>query len=453
MCISGAFMMEFGSMWNNILFFACIWFCACSTMDPEIPDYESLENDPLPIATIKSASRVFLREATLSIVLSPTSSRIPRRLYLCYGKDSDRPDTLQLKVDLLPLYKDGTIDVKITNLLPATLYYCRVYAETRNEKDYSDVFKFRTSTSDTDIAWKKIADFPDRKAFYNRAFTIGKDIYFQECEMDGLMNVGGTAILKFTPASCIWEKLTDFPGGKRCDPVIYVMNDKIYMGLGHTTNGDSLVNLQNDFWEYDLSDRSWRPMSDSPGCYSALMASFVYKDKGYLISTGAMWEEYPMMIRMFDPVSGKWTKKADFPGEKVSNTLTLVAEDRIFVIGGSFVYGKNPVHSNCLWEYVPDTDTWFRRADFPGTARSDMHGFVISGRLYAGFGYENMRGDWLDYTRDLWEYLPDRDVWEPRAGITMWKPDYFTFSAGTDQGGYIGCAKDGLWMYSPEKDK
>ena len=49
--------------------------------------------------------------------------------------------------------------------------------------------------------------------------------------------------------------------------------------------------------------------------------------------------------------------------------------------------------------------------------------------------------------------LPDRDVWEPRAGITMWKPDYFTFSAGTDQGGYIGCAKDGLWMYSPEKDK
>ena len=59
----------------------------------------------------------------------------------------------------------------------------------------------------------------------------------------------------------------------------------------------------------------------------------------------------------------------------------------------------------------------------------------------------------LDYTRDLWEYLPDRDVWEPRAGITLWKPDYFTFSAGTDQGGYIGCAKDGLWMYSPEKDK
>lgn len=100
-------MMEFGSMWNNILFFVCIWFCACSTVDPEIPDYESLENDPLPIATIKSASRVFLREATLSIVLSPTSSRIPRRLYLCYGKDSDGRTPCNLKSICYPCIKMG----------------------------------------------------------------------------------------------------------------------------------------------------------------------------------------------------------------------------------------------------------------------------------------------------------------------------------------------------------
>ena len=169
MCISAVFMMEFGSMWNKMLLGVCIWLCACSAMDPEIPGYESLENDPLPVVTIKSASRVFLREATLSIAISPASNRMLRRFYLCYGKDSERPDTMQLKIDLLPLYKEGNIEVRVTDLLPATLYYCRVYAETRNEKGYSEVFKFRTSTSDTDIAWKKIADFPDRKAFYNRA--------------------------------------------------------------------------------------------------------------------------------------------------------------------------------------------------------------------------------------------------------------------------------------------
>lgn len=456
-------MTEFGNMWNDdtkikvtegILFFlACIWFCACSVVDPEIPVYESLENDPLPVVTIKSASQVFLREATLGIALSPMSSKIPRRLYLCYGKDSDQPDTMQLKIDLLPLYKDGIVEVKMTNLLPATLYYCRVYAETRKEKGYSDLFKFWTSTSDTDIAWQKVADFPDRTALYNRAFTIGTDLYFQECEMDRQMNVGGTAILKFTPVSRTWEKITDIPGGKRCDPVIYVMNDKVYIGLGHTGGENGYGVFLNDMWEYDPAKHSWRLMPDSPGCYATLMASFVYKDRGYLVSTGAMWEEYPMTVMMLDPVSGKWNKKADFPGDKVGNTLTLVADDRVFVVGGSFAYGKKPSFSNCLWEYVPDTDTWFRRADFPGTARSNMHGFVIDGRLYAGYGYEETRDDWSDYTRDLWEYLPEQDVWEPRAGITMWKPDYFTFSAGTDRGGYIGCADYGLWMYSPEKDR
>ena len=184
------------------------------------------------------------------------------------------------------------------------------------------------------------------------------------------------------------------------------MNDKVYIGLGHTGGENGYGVFLNDMWEYDPAKHSWRLMPDSPGCYATLMASFVYKDRGYLVSTGAMWEEYPMTVMMLDPVSGKWNKKADFPGDKVGNTLT-----------------------------------------------SNMHGFVIDGRLYAGYGYEETRDDWSDYTRDLWEYLPEQDVWEPRAGITMWKPDYFTFSAGTDRGGYIGCTDYGLWMYSPEKDR
>lgn len=440
-------------MWNKILFGVCLWLCACSAMDPEIPDYESWGDDPLPVVSIKSASPVFLREATLSIAISPASDRMPRRFYLCYGTDSDRPDTMQCKIDLLPLYQEGIIEVKMTNLLPATLYYCRVYAEGRKEKDYSEVFKFRTSVADADIAWKKIADFPDRKAFYELAFVMGNDLYFQECEINEQMNVGGTAIWKFASDSCLWERMADFPAGKRSNPVVYVLKDKVYMGLGHVVGENGICNLMSDLWEYDLSDRSWRLLPDSPGCYSSLMASFVYKDKGYLISTGGMWADFPMTVEVLDPVSGSWSKKADFPGEKVSNTLVLVAKDRVFVMGGRFAYGSDPLLSNHLWEYVPDTDTWFRRADFPGTGRSDMRGFVVDGRLYAGFGYENIYGEWLNYTRDLWEYVPERDVWESRAGITLWLPDYLSFSAGTDRGGYIGSADYGLWMYSPEKDK
>lgn len=100
-------MMEFGSMWNNILFFVCIWFCACSTVDPEIPDYESLENDPLPIATIKSASRVFLREATLSIVLSPTRAGYPAAFIYVTGKIRTGRTPCNLKSICYPCIKMG----------------------------------------------------------------------------------------------------------------------------------------------------------------------------------------------------------------------------------------------------------------------------------------------------------------------------------------------------------
>ena len=112
-------------MWNKFFFFFCLSFVACSVMDPEIPTYDSLVDGPLPEVVIKSASSVYLREATLSIAISPKSSRKPRCLYLCYGKDTDQPDTTRLKVDLLPLYKEGVVDVKITNLLPATMYCLR----------------------------------------------------------------------------------------------------------------------------------------------------------------------------------------------------------------------------------------------------------------------------------------------------------------------------------------
>lgn len=440
-------------MWNRILFFACLWLCACSLVDPEIPEYVSPIDDPLPAVTIQSADKIFLREATLHITLTSESNHPLRRLYLCYSRELDQPDTTQMKIDLLPIYTEKTIHVNVTNLLPSTTYYCRVYAETRTDHCYSSSFKFRTSTSDSDIAWTEVTGFPNRKGFYNCVFTIGEDLYFQECETLNYSNRGGTAIWKFSPSAGSWEHITDFPGGKRIDPVVYVIKDKVYMGFGFAVQEDGQKQIKDDIWQYDCKERSWQLLPESPGGYSAVMSSFVYKDKGYLISTDAMWDEFPMYVKRFDPETGKWTPLSDFPGKKMNRTLTLVVDDRIFVVGGSFSYGSDPNYSNNLWEYVPDTDTWFRRADFPGSSRFEMRGFVIGNRMYAGFGYTNGYEDYIDYVNDLWEYIPSRDVWESRSAFTMWKPAELTFSVGTDQGGYLGSATLGLWMYSPEKDR
>lgn len=249
------------------------------------------------------------------------------------------------------------------------------------------------------------------------------------------------------------EKQILFSHIKRCNPIVYVIKNQMYMGLGGVNKIEGQSEIKSDIWKFNLSNHTWQMLLESPGGYSSLMSSFVHKEKGYLVSTGAMWQQFPMEVFSFDPMSDKWIRRSNFPGKKVNNTLTLVVKDRVFIVGGSFAYGSNPLNSNCLWEYVPETDSWFRRADFPGGRRLKMQGFVIDDRMFAGFGYENTYDDILHYVSDLWEYIPEKDVWEARSAFTLWKPNELTVSIGTDQAGYVGSVNEGLWRYSPEKDK
>ena len=79
--------MAFGNIWNRVLFWVGLFcLCACSGMDPDIPNYESQIEDSLPVVVIKSADHLFLREVTLHVDISSKSDHIPQSLYLCYDK-------------------------------------------------------------------------------------------------------------------------------------------------------------------------------------------------------------------------------------------------------------------------------------------------------------------------------------------------------------------------------
>ncbi len=60
-------------------------------------------------------------------------------------------------------------------------------------------------------------------------------------------------------------------------------------------------------------------------------------------------------------------------------------------------------HSNHLWEYSPDTDSWVQLADFPGAARRIAIGDEWNGKYYYGFGRDLANGNALT---DLWEFDP-----------------------------------------------
>lgn len=426
---------------------------ACSVLDPDIPEYSSEVFDKLPDVSIEAVDKIYTRQVNLSIRINATNKYVPQKFFLCYSSENDLPDTTMSKVDLLSIDMQGLVSVELSGLSPATLYYSRIYVENRNEKRFSSCFKFRTATGKADEAWTKVSDFPDKKAFYNSFTAIGEDAYFQECFIEGHYNVGGSTLLKYSSAQQRWTRISDFPGGKRCDPVMLILENNLYMGLGYVPYETNRCLYQTDWWKYDLIADSWERMEDYPYYYSTKMAALAFKEKGFLISSPAMWFAEPMYVVMFDPITGKWTKKANFPGRKVANCKALVMKERIFMVGGDFEFIDEGVFSDYLWEYLPDTDTWFRRADFPGGGRTDMHGFVVNDRIYAGYGWEVRTGNQIYPVNDLWEYIPDRDRWEARSTISLWVPSLFTVSFGLQNAGYIGNVQDGLWKYSSDKDK
>lgn len=73
-----------------------------------------------------------------------------------------------------------------------------------------------------------------------------------------------------------------------------------------------------------------------------------------------------------------------------------------------YVVNQRPGEPIRLWAYHPDTDTWTRRADFPGAARSRGVGFSMARNGYFGLGI-TPDGQGL---RDIWQYDPLADRWQ-----------------------------------------
>jgi len=56
-----------------------------------------------------------------------------------------------------------------------------------------------------------------------------------------------------------------------------------------------------------------------------------------------------------------------------------------------------------IWEYDPSTNTWTKKMDFPGNARSALGGTSIGNKGYIGLGVALHGGSRYN---DFWEYCP-----------------------------------------------
>ena len=84
----------------------------------------------------------------------------------------------------------------------------------------------------------------------------------------------------YDPVLDTWTRKADFPGGKRKGMACFVLNNKIYAGLG-----DGPAGSRNDFYEYSPATNTWVKLPDFSGEERELSVSFSIGNKGY-VGTG-----------------------------------------------------------------------------------------------------------------------------------------------------------------------
>jgi N-acetylneuraminic acid mutarotase len=234
----------------------------------------------------------------------------------------------------------------------------------------------------------------------------------------------GSVTINGLPLSII--KLTDttlavkLPAGFTSGPVSIVTGDTAII---------SIINIIAKTQDTAITTSPWKerasisfPAGDDP---------YVF---GFGASIGIKGYFFNGSLKEFDPASNTWTRR---PGSPVdfSPGFAFVLDGKLYEGSGigsndQFKYAKQ------VWAYDPTTETWTRKADFPGAARLQPFAFSTSSYGYVGGG--DASGEDLNFN-DFWRYDAATDTWKQMNDYPGNKINYFEqFSGFTiNNSGYV----------------
>ena len=219
-----------------------------------------------------------------------------------------------------------------------------------------------------------------------------------------------------------WERLGEYSDPPTGNMVGFVINDNIYLGLGH------YYEYLKTFYQFDPTENTFTPLAEFPGNGRSGAFTFAYNGKGYVGSGFRGFGNYESDVYSYDPGADKWTRLTDFPGEPRKDAVSFVVGDKGYVGLGSHG-GKD------FWEYDFLLDVWTQIKDFPGASRQGAGSFIIDNIAYVYGGLGN------GVYNDLWSFDPVTAVWKQQSNsLTEGQADMVAFSIGDK--GYMACGWD-----------
>lgn len=419
----------------------CLFCQACMWTDPSVPE-DLVTGSKLPTVTTFTMDAVYKSRATVRFALDITGVSPLWQCVLFYGAGSEPGGEKEFSIDLTKEVLTKEILVELRQLLPNTTYYCRLFFENGEGRSYSQVIRFTTKSTTEGQAWEKYGDLPFINTWYSHVYVGTESVLLAGSSDEE------DAIFEFSPTQNTWTRLAKI-NGHRKDTHIFYLDGSVYWGFSHVKG---TVAHHTNLYRVDSDLENGRYMGPPLyGCDNHLNV-FQYGNAIYHISCPALHDDFTTYVVAYDAARYKWDLKMEFPSHKWLNSSSVVAGDRVFILGGRNSINDDAVFSNRLWEYVPESDTWLIREDFPGGARYDMRGFAIGEKAYFGYGMERVDGE-LVRMNDLWVYDPAEDSWEVCSSFEALNKAEITHSFGYNGEGYIATSQQELWKYTPDKDK
>lgn len=234
-----------------------------------------------------------------------------------------------------------------------------------------------------------------------------------------------------------WEAITDYPGVGIT--LLTGISDGTfgYVGLGST----DLSDVNKDFWKFDPSGNggsgSWSQLANFPGNDTWDCVSFILNGKIY-VGLGASTNPIPSNKKfyVFDPNSNSWddgNSVAQFPGEARIGASSFVLNGEAYV-GLGYKNSFPAQYFDDLYKYNSSSNSWDTLNTFPGGARWTQISFVINNTAYMGYGIQTLSSPY----RDFWSYTSDS--WTSITPLQPLSPNDFYYSSigvSTSMNGYL----------------